>query len=250
MTISYKGSGIFSSSAASGNNISIPGGASYSADDLALIFVGHKPYTSTVSLGALYTELSTATSGIVANGNGSGSTRTTSFERVMPNSSSTTAVYTLTSPSPVMGQALRFGIDPGNSWNTYACKLTDGDDTGTAVSGYTGNAGAAPPNGSFVSGDWIAIAVTIKDDAPNHTSQSLSIAGCTVGTITWLAKNSTTSGNDGAMYLGYAQITDGSSTGHVTYTATSSVSGASTVSGNVVRLREVLPPFAAFGIPL
>lgn len=91
------------------------------------------------------------------------------------------------------------------------------------------------------SGDIVVISATICDDAPTHTSQSLSIPGCTVGTVTWLSKISTTSGSDGGMYIGYASITAGTATGIATYTATSSVSGKSGTAVSLSVIRAIPP---------
>jgi hypothetical protein len=88
--------------------------------------------------------------------------------------------------------------------------------------------------------------VGMKDDAITHTSQSFSVPGCTLGTITWDAVFQSSSGNDAGLYTARVQVTAGSATGGPSYTATSSVSGASATAVSVARLREVVP---SSGIP-
>lgn len=238
MTISYVGAGVFGSGTTSAVSAYPSGGAS----DLILALIGNKPYTSTPT-NADHTQVNTVTSGSVANTNGGGSVRATAFTRnVTTTAAGTTDSFAVTSGSPTTAQGLRFATTLG-SWLVDAVGLSDTDETGTTVSA-TGTASS----GQIASGDWVVVHAVIKDEAPNHTSQTLTVAGCTVGTITWLSKGTTTSGNDGGVYVGYAQITAGSSTGTCTYAATSSVSGAASTAVNLVRIREQTPqpPVANF----
>jgi hypothetical protein len=91
-------------------------------------------------------------------------------------------------------------------------------------------------------GDAVVVSATIGDDAPTHTSQSLTIPGCTLSAMTWLTKVSTTSGGDGAMYIGYCTVDSGAATGLPVYAATISVSGKAETACQVVGIRAQVPP--------
>jgi hypothetical protein len=118
------------------------------------------------------------------------------------------------------------------SFSVAASGFADTDETGTSVSA------TAESDPGFTTGDMVVVAVTMKDDALTHTSQALSVPGCTLGTITWLTRYTTTAGTDIAQQVGYATVTAGTSTGAATYTATSNTVGSAAVSGTIVRLRE------------
>ncbi len=237
MAISYVGAGAFGTGTSSAT-VATPAG---SLTDIVLSLVGNKPYTSSPTISG-FTEQITQQSGAVANGNGVGSVRATCLRQTTPTTGTGSHTVNVTSGSPTMGIALRFASSIGGTWSVFSTAVSDGDETGTTVNALTANTSHGnPPAGSFRSGDWIVLAVVIKDDVPTHTSQTFTVPGCTVGTITWLAKQSTTTGNDGTMYLGYAEITAGTSTeSGLTYSATSSVSGASATAVTVTRLREAL----------
>jgi len=126
-------------------------------------------------------------------------------------------------------------------WQLAGTTLSDTDETGTGVSA----TGSSIPIGAS---DFLVLWVSIKDDVPNHTSQVLSVPGCTLGAITWQTKDSTGLGSDGGGYYGHCAVTAGSSSGAPTYTATSSVSGASSTAVAVVRLREATASFRV-GVP-
>lgn len=230
MSVSLVGVGAFNAATTTALAAAPAGDAS----DTIIAFLGNKPYTSNPT-DADYTSLGTITSGLVANGNGTGSVRCTAFQRTVPTSSATSDSFANTGGSPTMARAARFART-GEAWEVAYVGLNDTNETGTAVSA-SATLGAF---GQFTVGDMVAIAAVIKDDVPNHTSQALTIPGCTLGAITWDAKGTTTSGNDGAMYTGYAEVVAGSSTagGTITYTATSSVSGAAATAVSVVRLRS------------
>lgn len=243
MAISYVGVGaLFNSTNAGGQVDSVVG----SVGDLLLSLAGGKPYTTTItSTNIQVVVLPKSTSGTVANGNGTGSVYSVALYRVATSTANTGHNVTNDgSASPFMALTARFAKSiPGAQWSIAGFTLADTDETGTTVS-----ATGAVQAGAIKSGDWVVVSAVLKDDAYNHeqgAGRSVSIPGCTVGAITWLPLQTTSTGNDGAMYLGYAQITAGTSTaGDATYAATSSVSGAAATAVSLVRLREVVPPDA------
>lgn len=235
MTISYVGAG----AVGVGTGTVVSAAPSGAATDLVLAFLGNKPF-SIAPTQAAYTTLNFVTSGSVANAVSSGSVRATAFQRTTIPTSAVSDTFGSGSSSPAIAQGLRFSLSAGNTWVLNAFGLADTTETGTVVS-----ATASLAASDIKAGDWVVLHVVINDDAPNHTGQTLTIPGCTVGAITWLTKASTTTGNDGAQYVGYAQVTAGSSTASTaTYAATSSVSGNSGTAVNLVRIREVVPPNA------
>lgn len=130
-----------------------------------------------------------------------------------------------------MGRGLRFGFTSG-LFSAIGTTLTDTDETVATVSA-TGSVAA----GDIAAGDTLALAVVIKSDLITHTSQSVTVAGCTLSAVTWEPVSTTTQGNDAEMYSGTCTVTAGSSTGTVTYSASSGV-GAGATAVSVVRLRE------------
>lgn len=230
MTISYVGAGTFDSGTTSCACNFLSGAAS----DLILALIGNKPYSSSPTVSG-YTGLGGVTSGSVANGNGTGSTRATVGVRQTVPTSSGSDTVSVTSGSPTMAIGLRFACAAGAAFSLQGFGLADTDETLVTVS-----ASATIASNAIQLNDWLVISVVLKDDAITHSTQLLTISGVTHGSITWLAKQSTTSGNDGAMYIGYCQVTGGASNGGTgTYSATSNTSGASAAAVNLIRLREV-----------
>lgn len=200
------------------------------AGDLVLLFVCNKPFGSTVTTPANFTAQGTITSGSVAGANGTGSVRSSAYSREAAGALSGTFTVSVTSGSPTLARTITFNKGGTESWDVRAVTGADTDETGTSI---TATATADPRLGV---GDYIVVHVAIKDEAPNHTSQVVTVPGCTLGAVTW-AKGTTTAGNDAGHYIGYAQVTAGTSEGFPTYTATSSVSGASSVAVHFVRVR-------------
>lgn len=232
MAISFVNNGTFGSGTTSCLS-NYPAGA---ASDVILTLIGNKPFSSTPSVSG-YTSLGTITSGSVANAVSSGSVRATAGQRNTVTTAAGSDTVSVTSGSPTMAIGLRFATSiSGAAWSVSGIGLADTDETLLTVSA----------TGTFAtdqlrSGDVLVISVVLKDDAITHSTQLITIAGITHGAITWLAQQTTTSGNDGSMYIGYCAITAGSSTGSATYSATSSVTGASAAAVNLVRLREITP---------
>jgi hypothetical protein len=206
-------------------------------DDLILSIVGNKPFGSTPTHAQMAPNIATGTSGSVANtGADVGSVRATAFPRyALGNEDGASAGnISTTSGSPTMGRLCRLTKAANTWWRVNATTLSDTSETGTGVSA----TGTAIDN--VTAGDVLVFGVAIKGDSINHTSQSVTVPGATLGSITWETKNTTTSGNDGGMYFGRCSVSSGTSNGSdFTYAATSSVSGASSTAVVVVRVREV-----------
>jgi hypothetical protein len=197
------------------------------------IFVAHvsnRPFGSTPSPPTGYTQRTTGTSGSVANGADTGSVRATAFTHIVNGSESGSVTFgSVTSGNPTFGRIQQFS-NATSLWDIAATTLTDTTETGTAVS-------ATGSSIDIAAGDMLSVCVVIKSDSPTHTSQAIAVPGCTIGAITWLTTTTITN-NDARIYIGRCTITAGSSSGAPTYTATSSVSGASSTAISLVRLRE------------
>ena len=203
--------------------------------DVLIAVVGCKPYSSTpTDPDSTWTQATTGTSGSVANGPNTGSVRSTAFYKTAPGTGTGTATFSVTSGSPTMARCSRLGFDTG-SYSIFAVTLEDQDESLTTVSTSTGSVAS----GDIASGDELVLMFSAKDDILDHSVQVLTIAGCTLSTIAWEAKNTTTSGNDGMMQVGRCAVTAGTSTGVINYTATSDMSGASATALVVVRAREM-----------
>lgn len=201
--------------------------------DLEFVGITNKPFSSTpTDDGSGFTQEATITSGSVANGNGTGSVRSTAFTKVLSTTSSGSNTFSVASGSPTLAQTYRVRADSG-LMSTLGVGLADTDESLLTVS-----ATGTVASGGIVAGDLLLIVVGVKDEAIGHASKALTVAGCTLGTVTWLAELDSTDGNDGSQWLGSVAVTAGSSTGALTYSATSSVAGGSATAVSIVRVRE------------
>lgn len=231
MTVAY----VNNAAAASGTTTAaVTQPASPVSGNIYIAHIGCKPFGSVPTPPANYQQMCNAAAGAVANGLDTGSVRATAFQHRVTGSESGTVTFSVTSGSPTIGKMQQYSKDSAKVWDLVSCVLADTTETGTAVS--------ATPAGSLImdvkAGDMLSIAVIIKSDTVTHTSQALAITGCTLGAITWDTVDVTTSGNQAALYVGRCNVTAGAATNVPTYTATSSLSGASACAVSVVRLRE------------
>lgn len=121
---------------------------------------------------------------------------------------------TLGSTDSHLGRMVSFQKAAG-TWDTVSNNATDvSGDTAVSCSfsGFTG--------GVIAAGDFLHILVGVPDDTATHTSQALSVPGCTLGAIDWGAKTQTSTGNDTGMYVGVVEVLSGSCSGSPVYTAT------------------------------
>lgn len=219
----------------SGTTSASPTWVAGSVGDVIVANITCKPYTSTpTGPDGTWTQQGTATSGTVANAVSSGSTRATAFTNTATATGTGSAAFSVTSGSPTIGRCTRVGADSG-AMAILTAGLADTDESLLSVS-----ATGSVASGDLTTNDLLIIQVALKDNAITHTTQSLSVAGCTLNTITWASVATTTSGNDGAQYIGVVTVASGSSTGSVTYAATSNTAGASAAAVTVTRIREVL----------
>lgn len=237
MAVAYVNNGAFASGIASA---AVPQPASPAAGNIYIAHAGGKPFGSVPT--STYARLGSGTSGSVANGNGTGSVIASAWRHDVMGSESGNITFSIASGSPTMGRMQQFSKSSSMAWGVASTYLADTSETGTGVD--TSGSGS---DVGFTTGDFISIGVFIKDDVPTHTSQSFTIPGCTLSSVTWETVSTTTSGNDGAFYLGRCSVSSGTSSGPPRYQATSSVSGASSVAVSVVRLREVTPTAVTFG---
>jgi hypothetical protein len=221
---------------ASGTTSAVPDWPTGSAGDAIVAMIGCKPFSSTpTTTDGTFAQQASNTSGSVANGNGTGSVRATAFVKRATDGTSGSATFSVTSGSPTMGRMARVTTTSG-TYGAGSTVLTDTDETLLSVS-----ASATPTAGSIADGDLLVICVVLKDDAITHTAQTLTITGCSHGGVTWETKHTTTSGNDGAMYIGQALVTSGSVSGAITYSATSNTAGGSAAAVSITRIRELTP---------
>lgn len=230
MSLTDRGSG----SAVSGTTNCTPAWVTGNPADLILILSVRKPFGSASTVPAGFTALAAATSGSVASSASDGSVKTDAFYGTTRDPA--TGSQNITSAggaNVILAKAVRLGATTGQ-FSVLGIALADTSETLVTVSA-TGT-GAA---GDFAAGDKIVLNVGIKDDTPNHTTQTLTIPGCTLTLDSWDTKTGVTTGDDAGQYVGHFTVATGPSTaGTITYAATSSVSGAAATAVNLVRIRE------------
>jgi len=207
--------------------------ASVADTDLVLCHVSSKPFGAPPAFASIM-PLATIASGAVANGVSTGSVNGTVGARIADSALSGTETITVVSGSPILAAMTRWSLAAGKQWGYQVSTGADTTETGTSVSA-TGTVFAVAPN------DVISVTVALKDDAIVHSSQAVTIAGATLSAMTWETVMTTTTGNDGAMYVGRCTVTAGTVSAAPVYAATSSVSAASAAAVVFVRLREQDP---------
>lgn len=245
MTVAYNSSQGITASADTtapydSNTRSMPG--SQNAGDLMMLVCGGKPYSTNYSItdpGGSYswTLLDRSQSGTTADGNGTGSVWIDARYTISAGGGSGPEVNTITVQpddqyTPFMRAGLRF-TKTNNAWDLAATNGADGDPSGTGVTAVM----AANPG--ITANDMVVVCLSFPDDNVSViTSPSLSIPGCTVGTLTQqLSSVGTSAGRDGAMFVYTATITSGTASGVATFTGT--VAGSDSECAIVlVRLRE------------
>lgn len=232
MTISWVAIGGDSGTSGAGSGSFSPTMPSGVVDgDLLCVAVNSKPYDTTHSISSPsgFTEQATVTNGTTAQGVDTGSVRETVFTKTR--TSSDTAVTVAYSAIYQGSQPLVFALakTSGNAWNISATTGSDATSGSVDVSGAT--------NLNWATGDWIVVTIACPTDVV-HTSPSLSLPGCTLGTLTQrVADPNTTSGNDGSHFVYTAEITAGSSSGVPNFTASGSTN-TGTVSAVFLRVSE------------
>lgn len=221
--------------------------ASIAANDLMIAHGMSKPFGS-IPTWATVCPIASITSGSVAGGVDVGSVISTSAVRVATGSITGTETMTVASGSPSMGVISRWSIAANKVWSIQASQGADTTVTGTGVSA-TGVALSVRPD------DVIVITVAITSDTITHSSQAVTLSGATLSAVTWETQFTTTSGNDGSLYVGRCTVTAGTVTAAPVYTATSSLSGQSAAAVTFVRLREQDPQLpglmmGVFGDPM
>jgi PKD repeat protein len=210
----------------------------HTTNDVLLAFYAGKPYGTIAGTPTDYTAQGSVTSGAnTANTNGAGSTRVQAFSKIHDGSESnpTSAFTAQYSPSMVAMVAAYSSIS-GSGWTINNTTGQDSTVTGTGISVTGGSL-------TWNVGDVILFCSAGGDNLDTETSTSLSFSGGVThsGLSELLSTNTTTTGNDGTMYV-YTATINGAGTGAPTFAATGGASGASDRGVVFVQLREPAPP--------
>ena len=106
--------------------------------DLLIAIYGGKPYDATVGTPSGYSTCGSTTSGTVANGNGTGSTRVQAFYKVHSGSESNPSGTVSATPSPRM-TAMLAATGYGTGWTVSSTTGQDTTLTGTGISATGGS---------------------------------------------------------------------------------------------------------------
>lgn len=223
--------------AASGTTSAAPSyPGSEAANNLVLCHVASKPYADPPTFVEL-NPIGFARSGTVASGSGTGSVNSSVGARIAEGAIGGAETIVLdhgTVGDPILAVMSRWIIAAGKQWSYMVSAGVDTDETGTSVSA-TGGVFSVQPD------DVIVVGVAIKDDGVTHTSQSVTMSGVTLSSMTWQGQYTTATANQASLYVGYCRVQSGTATGTPVYAATSSVSGASAVAVTFMRLRSQDP---------
>jgi hypothetical protein len=236
MTVAFVRVGT-SASVAAGTTLACPYPATVDPDDLLFLASGVKPSSRAyTALPGSWAAWVTKTGGAGAAAVDTGPTRAAfSWLTAVGNEDGLTETVTVSgTPSPLIVLMLEFSKTGAGAWDVTS---STGDDaaTGTGAGSYSAVMAADP---GFTSGDMVAVVISSPTDAGTFTNQSLSIPGCTVGSLTERVNATTAAGNDGSLRVYTANITAGTSTGAATFTADSDDANAGAGPAIIVRLRE------------
>lgn len=233
MTISNRATNGIGSGTSTTTGFVLPTGNAL--NDLLLAIFTCKPYTASVTSGTFitdYTDIVNRTQGSVANALDSGSIRMQCRYRIHDGSEVAPTGTVSASPSPRMNMMSAFYKTVPGDWDILTEIADDSSATGT-----TGVC-TAQSTMDIKAGDMVLYVLSYGSDI-SVASSSLSIPGCTLGTLTLAnSTTTTTSGNDGMTRLYYCPVVSGVATGPPTFTTTVSVSGKSDLMAQVIRLRE------------
>jgi hypothetical protein len=186
----------------------------HTSDDLLILFAGGKPYTTDGSAptSGEYTSLVNITSGTTGMGAGTGSVRLQVFHKTHDGSEAAPAQTFSAQYSPWMQAMAAASKTNAGSWTVEASTVT-AETTSVNVTGGT--------TLDFETGDHVIVAILHRDDDATHASSSVTIPGCSLGTLTeLLTTNTTATGNDGALYVYQAEVTSGTASGAPQFTTT------------------------------
>ena len=186
----------------------------HSSGDLLILFAGGKPYTTDGSAptSGEYTSLVNITSGTTGMGAGTGSVRLQVFHKTHDGSEAAPAQTFSAQYSPWMQAMAAASKTNAGSWTVEASTVTAETTSVNVTGGTTLN---------FETGDHVIVAILHRDDDATHASSSVTIPGCSLGTLTeLLTTNVTATGNDGALYVYQAEVTSGTASGAPQFTTT------------------------------
>lgn len=200
--------------------------------DMVLIVIQNKADTATPSTPANWSLGASNAGGFGASAANTGATRTTIFYREKDASWSTMPTITITSGNAATAQAFTFTKAAGTLWNLAFCVGAKSDANATAYSA------TATTNPGLTDGDGVLVAISVGDDTPTHSLQSISATGVTVwGTVTERSEPKTSTGNDVGGVVFTNSVTLGTSTAAPVVNDTISVAHSGPFV--LVRLREI-----------
>lgn len=201
----------------------------HTTGDLLIACYGGKPYDTTPSTPADYTERAGGANGTTGMGAGSGSVYAVAFTKTHDGSESNPASTFSAQYSPGIRAMLAIR-SAGSTWTVTSCKGSDATATSTTFSA-TGDADLG-----YAAGDIVVVLLAHNDDSSSDSSFAITIAGCTVADVTQRLTGTltTSTGNDGRMYVLTARIVSGTSSAAPVVTATT---GSGDSDGQAVFLR-------------
>lgn len=204
----------------------------HTADDLLVLFAGGKPYdTGVPGVPSGYTDLGSGANGTTAVGAaGTGSVFSCARCKVHSGTEYTPSATMSGATNPVLRFAIALYCDDPATWDVDSCHGSDATETGTAYSA-TGDATL-----DFQTGDWVVASFYSNDDQGGASGLTVTIPGCTLGTVSTLTSNATSSGQDGRGYIIAAEITAGTASGAPVVSCTTST-GESGGQSTILRVR-------------
>jgi hypothetical protein len=212
----------------------LPTGAA--ADDLLTVAIGSKPFGSTPGVPGGWTQQASVANGSTAVVTDGGSVRAGAYTRTMVGGDVAPSFTWSVQYNPQYGVMLGLRKTNAGSWTVGQ---TTGTDTNTASTAFSAAGGATL---AWTAGDWAVAVVVTPTDAGTFTSPSLTIPGCTVGTLTQrVTTPGTAQGADLSLYIYTAEITAGTASGVPTFAATGTSGATGSAQGAVVFLRAAEP---------
>lgn len=236
MSISHVNNGTANSG---GTNILTPGyPASPVSGNLFIEAIVAKYSNRTITTPSSWTARGNTTGGAGTDGTSDeGNVRLAAFSLISAGTESGTLSRTLTGGTANMAASCiaQFSRSAGTGWLIGSVAVAS-DNTGGAASlsfSYDIDPG-------IQSGDMVLVVVGVNTDAYTHSAHSLTVPGCTVGTLVTAFDGGYTDGFDARLALYYIPITAGTSSGAATFTCNTSGSATNAPAGAslLIRLRE------------
>jgi hypothetical protein len=203
-----------------------------SAGNLAVLQVvsGH-PLDSVPSTPSGWTLVGSASGGGGTFGASAGPRRLTYFARVLlgGDANPTTAIPSGSSGSLIAGRIISLSKTAGTGWR-WAASFGDDQTSGTGFSA----AGASAL--TWKAGDFALIGYGVASNADSYTTEAITAAGITFGSVTERADAAVATGNGATVALASCSVSSGTAT--VAPTVTATLASASIGIAGVMRVRE------------